>query len=89
MLTTAWKRVNVADAVASLLAAVKSGTIKEPVKVGATLSVAVVDADACVSVVEVVDSVCESSSRSEGIWSSGPLDGVEARLLGGCVPVGK
>ena len=83
MLTIAGKRVNVADAVASLLAAVKSGTIKELVKVGTTLSVAAVEADACVSVVEVVDSVYESSSRSEGIWSSGPIDGVEARLLGG------
>ena len=50
--------------------------------VGATLSVAVVEADAWVSVVEVVDSFCEPSSRSEGIWSSVPLDGVEARLLG-------
>ena len=79
MLTIAGKRVNVADVVASLLAAVKSGTIK----VGVTLSVAAVEADACVSVVEVVDSGCESSSRAEGIWSSEPLDGVEARLLGG------
>ena len=73
----------VADAVASLPNAVKSGAIERSENVGATLSVAVVEADAWVNVAEVVDSVCESSSRSEGIWSSVPLDGVEARLLCG------
>ena len=83
MLTLIGKRTTVAGAVASLPNAVKSGTIERSAKVGATLSEVVVNTDAYVSVVDVVDSFCESSSRSEGIWSSVPLDGVEARLLGG------
>ena len=42
-----------------------------------------------VTVVEDDEPVCDSSSRSEEIRSSGRLAGVEARLACGWVPVGK
>ena len=56
MVTLNGKRTTVADAVVSLPNAVKSGAVGRSVMVGATLSEAVVKTDACVNVVEAVDS---------------------------------
>ncbi len=56
MVTLIGTSTTVAGAVTSVPTAVKSGAIGRSAKVGATLSEAVVNTDAWVSVVEVVDS---------------------------------